>query len=97
MPSKIDNSYIYLPVDSKLPLESYYKIKDGSEKNDLSLIEEGKKELKIAVKKYAKEIKEKYIEVPLTTDFAIMFLPIEGLYLEVLNLNILKKSKKNIK
>lgn len=97
MPSKIDNSYIYLPVDSKLPLESYYKIKDGSEKNDLSLIEEGKKELKIAVKKYAKEIKEKYIEVPLTTDFAIMFLPIEGLYLEVLNLNIFEEIQKEYK
>ena len=93
----VDDSYIYLPIDSKLPLESYHKIKDGMDIGNPELIKEGRKELKSAIKKYAKDISEKYIDVPNTCDFAIMFLPIEGLYIEALNMNLFEEIQKEYK
>ena len=89
-----DDSYVYLPIDSKLPLESYHKIKDGMDLGNPELIKEGRKELKSAIKKYAKDISEKYIDVPNTCDFAIMFLPIEGLYIEALNMGLFEEIQK---
>lgn len=87
MPGNKDE-FIYLPIDSKLPLESYNKITEGIELGNKDLIDEGRKGLKAAIKQYAKDISQKYIDVPHTTDFAIMFLPIEGLYIEVLNMGL---------
>lgn len=96
MPGSNDE-YIYLPIDSKLPLESYHKIKDGMDLGNSELIKEGRKELKNAIRKYAKDIKDKYIDVPNTTDFAIMFLPIEGLYVEVLNMGLFEELQREYK
>lgn len=96
MPGNNDES-IYLPIDSKLPLESYHKIKDGMDLGNSELIKEGRKELRNNIKKYAKDIKEKYIDVPYTTDFAIMFLPIEGLYIEVLNMGLFEELQRDYK
>jgi DNA recombination protein RmuC len=93
----VDDSYIYLPIDSKLPLESYHKIKDGMDTGNPDLIKDGRKELKSVIKKYAKDISEKYIDVPNTCDFAIMFLPIEGLYIEALNMNLFEEIQKEYK
>jgi len=74
---------VYLPVDSKFPLDVYHSLVDAYEIGDQSSIEEGYKKLEAAIKKSAKDIRDKYIDPPYTTDFAIMFLPIEGLYAEV--------------
>ena len=82
MPGKDDNE-VYLPIDSKFPLEDYNKLVEASETLDKDLIEKSSKQLVKRIKEEAKSIKEKYINVPQTTDFAVMFLPIEGLYAEV--------------
>lgn len=82
MPGK-DGHEVYLPIDSKFPLEDYNKLIEASESLDKDVIEKAQKQLMKRIKEEAKSIKEKYINVPETTDFAIMFLPIEGLYAEV--------------
>ncbi len=73
---------VLLPIDSKFPVESYNRLLDCYE-NNLSDAEIYAKELEDMIKKSAKDISEKYINPPITTDFAIMFLPVEGLYCEV--------------
>ena len=75
----------------------YHKIKDGIDSGDLSLIETGRKSLRAAIRTYAKEIKDKYIDVPNTTDFAIMFLPIEGLYIEALDMGLFEEIQSEFK
>lgn len=82
MPGK-DGHEVYLPIDSKFPLEDYNKLIEAGETLDKDLIEKCTKQLTKRIKEEAKSIKEKYINVPETTDFAVMFLPIEGLYAEV--------------
>ena len=96
MPSD-DSSFIYLPIDSKLPLESYHKIKEAMDNGNPELIKEGRSELRLAIRKYAKDINTKYIDVPNTTDFAIMFLPIEGLYIEALNMGLFEEIQREFK
>ncbi|MBO5286940.1 MAG: DNA recombination protein RmuC [Clostridia bacterium] len=83
MPST-DEGYVLLPVDSKFPLETYYRIKDGIDSGDKNEVESARKELRNKLRAYAKDISTKYIDIPQTTDFAIMFLPIEGLYIEAI-------------
>lgn len=82
MPGR-DDKEVYLPIDSKFPLEDYYKLAEASEQADLEEVEKYHKQLIRRIKDEAKKINEKYIDVPTTTDFAVMFLPIEGLYAEV--------------
>lgn len=82
MPGK-DGHEILLPIDSKFPLEDYTRLLDASDTLNKELIEKCQKQLVKRIKEEAKSIKEKYINVPETTDFAVMFLPIEGLYAEV--------------
>lgn len=82
MPGK-DGHEVYLPIDSKFPLEDYNKLVEASETLDKDLIERCQKNLLKRIKEEAKSIHDKYINVPETTDFAVMFLPIEGLYAEV--------------
>lgn len=74
---------VYLPIDVKFPMEDYQRLVEGSEKGDLPLMQSASHGLENAIKTQAKSIKEKYINPPHTTDFAIMYLPIEGLYAEV--------------
>ena len=83
MPGR-DDKEVYLPIDSKFPLEDYYRLAEASEKADLEEVEKCHKQLVRRIKDEAKKINEKYIDVPTTTDFAVMFLPIEGLYAEVI-------------
>lgn len=78
-----ENECIYLPIDSKFPMDIYNKLIDAIESNDTERIEKSTKELEITIKNFAKDIKDKYVDPPATTDFAIMFLPTEGLYAEV--------------
>lgn len=85
LPGKDDGGrYIYLPIDAKFPEADYQRLIDAYEGGDHSTIEEAAKQLEIKIKNSAKDIKEKYLDPPHTTDFAIMFLPVEGLYAEVL-------------
>ncbi len=82
MPGR-DDKEVYLPIDSKFPLEDYYRLAEASERADLDEVEKCHKQLVRRIKDEAKQISSKYIDVPTTTDFAVMFLPIEGLYAEV--------------
>ena len=75
---------VYLPVDSKFPQEDYIRLSDASRQGDAAAAEAAGKALVQRLKAEAKKISEKYISPPYTTDFAIMFLPVEGLYSEAL-------------
>lgn len=80
-----DNSFIYLPIDSKFPGDTYAALQDAYESGDAECVKEAAATLAARIKSAAKDIHEKYVEVPYTTEFAIMFLPFEGLYAEVVN------------
>jgi len=75
---------VWLPIDSKFPQEDYQRLLDAQEAADKDQAEKSVKSLENRVKAEAKAIREKYIDPPHTTDFGIMFLPVEGLYAEVL-------------
>lgn len=84
LPGKeMDGSIVYLPIDSKFPIEAYYLLLEAYEKANADDLEQAAKAIESAIKKSAKDIRDKYIYPPATTDFAVMFLPIEGLYAEV--------------
>ena len=74
---------IYLPIDAKFPQEDYLRLQDAYENGDKEGAEGAKKALASSIRKFAKDIYTKYIDPPHTTDFGIMFLPIEGLFAEV--------------
>ena len=84
MPGTKDNDVLWLPIDSKFPTESYEVLLDKYEKADKEEIESARKDLIRTIDVFAKDISTKYIAPPNTTDFGIMFLPIEGLFAEVL-------------
>jgi DNA recombination protein RmuC len=74
---------VLLPIDAKFPIEDYYRLLEAQEKADFDGIEFAAKQLENRVKACAREICEKYLNPPRTTDFGIMFLPIEGLFAEI--------------
>ncbi|MBR6661295.1 MAG: DNA recombination protein RmuC [Bacteroidales bacterium] len=78
-----NDSVVWLPIDAKFPKDVYENLLDAYDASDTTLIESSQKALYDAVRRCAKDISEKYIEVPNTTDFAIMFLPFEGIFAEV--------------
>ena len=80
-----DEGFIYLPVDSKFPGDAYTQLRDAIESGDKEQINLASKTLTARIKSEAKDIHDKYIDPPNTTNFAIMFLPFEGLYSEVVN------------
>jgi len=92
LPGQADGSYVYMPIDSKFPREDYERLCDATERADAPAIAASRVALVRRVKLEAKTICEKYIDVPHTTDFAIMFLPIEGLYAEILSAPGLQES-----
>jgi len=84
IPSKEDSERnVWLPIDAKLPTSTYEDLVDAYNSGDKESIENSRKAFSRTVKNFAKDIKEKYIDTPNTTDFAIMFLPFEGAYAEV--------------
>lgn len=87
IPDKDDSrAFIYLPIDSKFPADLYNKIIDASNNADPDILKQSIKELEQRIKLEARTIRDKYIDPPNTTDFAIMFLPTEGLYAEVIRI-----------
>ena len=84
LPGKGDEKTVWLPMDSKFPLESYQVLLQAYEEGDTVKIDQAQNALLKVVESFAKDISTKYIDPPHTTDFAIMFLPIESLFAEVL-------------
>lgn len=78
---------VYLPIDSKFPMEDYQRITAASERGDAAALSEAQKALRQRVIDEAKAIHDKYIDPPHTTDFGILYLPVEGLYAEVLRID----------
>lgn len=74
---------VFLPIDAKFPLDAYTQLTDAYDAGDTALIESAGKVLETRIRLFAKDIRDKYVDPPHTTDFGIMFLPIEGLYAEV--------------
>ena len=83
---EVAGDFLYLPIDSKFPASIYDRIRDAAEKGDAAELSRSTKELEQFIKGEARSIEEKYIDPPHTTDFAIMFLPTESLYAEVLRI-----------
>lgn len=84
LPGKDKNiKNIWLPIDAKFPKDVYETLQNAYDSGDIILIEQEQKNLDNTIKKMAKDISDKYIDPPFTTDFAIMFLPFEGIYAEV--------------
>ncbi len=86
-----DDGCVYLPIDSKFPGDRYQALLDAYDTGDKAEVEKKFKELRTAILSEAKDIKEKYISPPYTTNFAIMFLPFEGLYSEVVNRGLIEE------
>lgn len=88
---------VYLPVDSKFPGDTYSALRDAVESCDKQRIESAQKALVQRIKGEAKDIHDKYIDPPNTTEFAIMFLPFEGLYSEVVNMGLVEALQREYK
>lgn len=85
------NRSIFLPIDSKFPLEDYYLVLTAYDTNDSKQVEAALKTLETKIERFAADIASKYIEVPYTTNFAVLFLPIEGLYAEAIRRGLIEK------
>jgi DNA recombination protein RmuC len=83
-PDEEEGSVVWLPVDAKFPQEDYQRLVDAQERGDPAAAEEASRQLEARIKEAGRSIRDKYVNPPQTTDFAIMFLPTEGLYAEVL-------------
>jgi DNA recombination protein RmuC len=99
LPGRDDNNQaVYLPVDAKFPQEAYHLLQLAYDEANPQKVEESTKVLAASITKFAKDISEKYLDPPFTTDFAIMFLPIEGLYAEVIrNTDLIEQLQRKFK
>ncbi len=92
-----DGTVTYLPIDAKFPLDAYSDLSDAYDTGDAAQVEFAAKQLTSRIKMAAKDIHDKYIDPPYTTDFAIMFLPIEGLYAEVVRRGMVEVLQRDYK
>lgn len=92
-----DDGHVWLPIDAKFPGDAYGKLMDAYDTADAAQVEEAAKNLERVIKAEAKDIRDKYIEPPYTTDFGIMFLPFEGLYAEVVRRGLLEVLQRDYK
>ena len=97
LPGDGSGSTVYLPIDSKFPGDKYAQLVDAYDEGDPTKIALAQKELDTIIKKSAKDIHDKYIDVPNTTEFAIMFLPFEGLYAEVVRRGFVESLQRDYK
>jgi DNA recombination protein RmuC len=84
LPGDENGAPVWLPIDAKFPTEDYHRLLAAQDRGDVDLVESAMKSLEAQLKKSAKDICAKYINPPRTTDFALMFLPTEGLYAEAI-------------
>ncbi len=89
-----NDEFVYLPIDAKFPMDAYQNLLDAYDTADARAVEEAAKVLTSRIKLFAKDISSKYIDVPYTTEFAIMFLPLEGLYAEVVRRGMVEELQK---
>ncbi len=97
LPGQQHSEPVYLPIDAKFPADVYANLLAAYENGDAAELKERRAALELTVKKCAKSIADKYIKPPYTTDCAIMFLPCEGLYAEVVNLGLLENLQRSFK
>jgi DNA recombination protein RmuC len=84
LPGRTEDFTVWLPIDAKFPMEDYQKLVDAQERADVAGIEDAGRALEARIKLEARAVRDKYVEPPHTTDFAVLYLPTEGLYAEVL-------------
>ncbi|MBS1190224.1 MAG: hypothetical protein H6R10_2016 [Rhodocyclaceae bacterium] len=84
LPGKEDGVLVWLPIDAKFPIEDYQRLIEAQEHGEAAAAEEASRAIEVRLKAEARSIREKYVQPPHTTDFAILYLPIEGLYAEAL-------------
>lgn len=84
LPGRSEEAAVWLPMDAKFPMEDYQRLLEAQERADVAAVEEAGKALELRIKAEARSVREKYIAPPHTTEFAILYLPAEGLYAEVL-------------
>jgi DNA recombination protein RmuC len=84
LPGGAQDTPVWLPIDAKFPLEDYQRLLEAQERGEPQAVEEAARAMEVRLKAEARGIREKYIAPPHTTDFAILYLPVEGLYAEVL-------------
>jgi DNA recombination protein RmuC len=94
LPGGDNGSSIYLPIDSKFPGDTFAALQDAYSSGSPEAVSEAKKQLSAVVKKCAKDIRDKYVQPPYTTNFGIMFLPFEGLYSEVVSSGLIETLQK---
>ncbi len=87
----VDGGTVWLPIDAKFPGDTYAHLQDAYASGDAAAVDSARRALTTVVCSEAKDIREKYVAVPYTTNFGILFLPFEGLYAEVVNLGLLEK------
>ena len=86
-----EDSFTYLPIDSKFPSDAYHDLIDAQSSGEKPAVEAAEKELTARLLRFARDIHEKYIHTPETTEFGIMFLPFEGLYCEAVRLGLIEQ------
>ena len=93
----VNGEQVYLPIDSKFPSDAYAALQDAYESGDPAQVQAAATVLCNRIRGFAKDIRDKYIEPPFTTDFAIMFLPFEGLYAEAVNRGLVEVLQRECK
>ena len=97
LPGGDGDGYVYLPIDAKFPGDTYAKLRDAQEEGDKEAVDGAYKALETVIKQEAKDIHEKYVEPPYTTNFAVLFLPFEGLYSEVVSRGLVEQLQSKYK
>ena len=95
LPGNGDGSFVYLPIDSKFPGDTFAALQDAYDSGSPEAVADAKKQLAAVIKKCAKDIRDKYVSPPDTTKCGIMFLPFEGLYAEVVNSGLLETLRRD--
>lgn len=97
LPAEDDDGFIYLPIDAKFPGDTYLALREATDSGDKERTAECEKVLLQTIRNEARDIHDKYLDPPYTTDFAIMFLPFEGLYSEVVNRGMVEELQRKYK
>lgn len=92
-----DGSPVWLPIDAKFPLDAYEQVLGAYDSADAAQVEAAVRQLKTRVKTFAKDVQTKYIDPPATTDFAILFIPVEGLYAELVRAGMVEELQRDFK